>query len=153
MAEGSKKPPDAPSIEGVLDHVQKIVGEHWLATREPLLLSLVAPDLMLHGIDYKQLLGTVRLSEFLGANADGRLKLVRHPIKRAKVGLIPIGEEFEFEPEPASPPRPTTSAAAKRRSGRYAVLDFLDALADLPPEELDKIVIPISSLVRLLERK
>jgi hypothetical protein len=147
--------PVAPetSLEGVLEHVQGIVREHWGATREPLLLSLIAPELSSHGMDYKQLLGTVRLSEFLASNAEGRFVLVRHPTKRAKVGLIPAGEQFEYEPEPIPVTRTAIGVTSKRRSARYALLNFLDALGDLPPEELDKIVLPVSAMVKLLERR
>lgn len=69
-------------------------------------------------------------------------------LKKAKIGIVPAGVDYDFPAEAVEP------RLAKMRSeasqSEYSPRAFLRALSKLSDEELDQIVIPTRILVKLL---
>ena len=129
--------------------LKTISDEHWKAHGGPVLLSNLPPLLEPKATGYKQTLGDRSLKSFIKeAGADAGFKLIEHPTQRAKVALAPIDATYEFPPEE---PRTVHRHPGNSGNGQEAVLALLRALGKLPPEELEKVVIPISVLVKLLK--
>jgi hypothetical protein len=139
----------------LLDFVAKLTRERWAESRKPLLASFVPPILLAHGMNYREILGPMtKLVSYLTQNGGGRFKIVIHPQHKAKIGLIPPTENYDFEIEPREPePNKTNLLPSKSRSQKFVVLNFLEALSTLEPSELDKVQIPVSVLAKLLSIK
>lgn len=123
--------------------------ESW-ESKTPYLLSFLSPDLKTEGSSYKDIVGEDEtLKQFVVRTGDAYgYKLVQHPAKKAKVGVIPIGEEFTFEDE-------TRASSHNLRESRPdgVLVDFLKALGRLPASDVDKVVIPASVLVKLARHR
>lgn len=141
----------------IRDQVAKKVVEQWAINRTPYLLSSIGIDLKLAGIDYHKLAGPgVTLSKYIASIAQGRFKVVSHPVIKARVGAIPSTEDYDFpevEKTTDTPTRPAAERARRLTPKKYVVLNFLEALSDLPQEDLEKINLPISVLAKLLSRQ
>ena len=127
-----------------------ISEEHWGKHQAPVLLSNLPPILRTRVPEYKKCLGTRSLKNFIKEVGDGEsFQLIEHPTQKAKLGIAPAKEEYKFPVE--------KSRATVRLSGNLAenqdrrVLALLHALANLPSEDLERVVIPISTLVNLLK--
>jgi len=138
--------------------LKKIVDAHWDARKAPILLSELPEKLKEEAPDYKEALGGKSLKAFaMAAGEDFGFKLITHPSQRAKLGLAPANVDFEFPKEDATQQGVTSAAVgqegARERGPRSQepVLALLRALRALPPEELEKVVIPVSTLVKLLK--
>jgi hypothetical protein len=134
--------------------IEQAAARSWAANKLPYLLSSLAPDFKNEGHDYKQVIGDERLK-----SAAKRLSglysfmVVEHPTQRAKVGVIPKGESFDFVDEKAahravgSVSSHSPGSASQRQK---ASLEFLEALGKLPPDLLDGITVSTKVLVKLL---
>lgn len=138
--------------------LKKIADAHWDARKAPILLSELPGRLTVEVPDYKEALGGKSLKVFaMAAGEDSGFKLISHPSQRAKLGLVPADVDFEFLKEETMQQGVTSAAAgqegARERGPRSQepVLALLRALRALPPEELEKVVIPVSTLVKLLK--
>lgn len=138
--------------------LKKIADAHWDARKTPILLSELPEKLEAEAPDYKEVLAGKSLKAFaLSVGEDSGFKLITHPSQRAKLGLAPANVDFEFPKEEAMPLGVSSPAAgqegARDRGPRSQepVLVLLRALRALPPEELEKVVIPVSTLVKLLK--
>jgi hypothetical protein len=137
--------------DAMLDFLTTKTQQWWEANRSPYLVSYISPELSAQGVNWHEIVGEdVKLAKYLQENAEGRFKVVVHPWHRAKVGLIPENETFEYLTD-ALPKEATTRAEHFRAPNRkFVILNFLQALAELDKEELDKVHIPVSVLARLL---
>lgn len=120
---------------------------------ESYLLSLAATDMADAGIDYRTVLDGEKLKAFVErTEGEGRYRVVKHPHQRAKIGLVKPDSPFEFEVEDRDE---TIEAPTKGFSPAHGsvLLDFLNALAKLPPKDLDGIVIPVRVLVKLANKR
>jgi hypothetical protein len=138
--------------------LKKIAAARWEVRKAPILLSELPEKLEVDVPDYKAVLGGKSLKAFvMVAGEDSGFKFIAHPSQRAKLGLVPANVDFEFPKEAATQQGVTPAAAgqegARERGPRSQepVLVLLRALRALPPEELDKVVIPVSTLVKLLK--
>ncbi len=138
--------------------LKKIADAHWDARKTPILLSELPEKLEAEAPDYKEVLAGKSLKAFaLSVGEDSGFKLISHHSQRAKLGLAPANVDFEFPKEEATQPGATCPAigqeGARDRGPRSQepVLVLLRALRALPPEELEKVVIPVSILVKLLK--
>ena len=129
--------------------IKAISDEYWEKHKAPILLSGLPIMLEAKGCDYRVGLGEgYTLKTFIKETGEtGGYKLVEHPIQKAKVAVAPIATNFEFPQEAA---RQSTRATAAE-GGQEVTLAFLRALANLPESELDKVVIPVSVLIKLLK--
>lgn len=128
--------------------LKSISDFHWNTYSRPILLSNIPAILEKEGASYKEVLGTRTLKSFIkdfGPRAG--FKLIEHPTLRAKVAVAPIDADYEFPAEA----QPENRSANNSSSNQDTVLAFLRVLSKLPSEELEKVIIPVSTLVKLLK--
>ena len=116
----------------------------WRDEKRPVLISNI-PRLF-SGADFRSVIGEEGVKAFVKrTSAAGGYKVVEDPNHKARIGIIPAGETFEF-PEliPVAPPE-------NKRTGE-ALLAFLNVLGDLTAEEQRSVVIPVDVIVRLLRK-
>jgi hypothetical protein len=131
----------------VAEAVSEISQAHWDEQNSPLLLSALPPILERKTSEYRTVLGPRTLKAFIKETGEvAGYKLVEHPTQPARVGVVPAAAHYEFPLEPAAPPKTTTA-----RSNQEATLAFFRALATLPDDDLEKVVIPVSVFVKLLK--
>lgn len=143
------------SVEDLNAFLREKAAERWAAEQQPYLLSSVAPDLKARGQDYRSALGEERLKAFVKRMGEtGEFRVVEHPRQKAKVGIVPVGEDFEFSEEGDRLPNgPGVAARAFPSSRERTVLDFLRILGHLPDPLLEEVSIPTKVLARLLVRR
>ncbi|WCM20358.1 hypothetical protein NDK50_02460 [Paraburkholderia bryophila] len=128
-------------------HLKTIADEAWAKSNGPALLSNLPGELrtVAGGDDYRDALGKRTLKAFIAetGSANG-YKLIEHPTQRAKVGLLPADAEFSFPFDSKA-----EQNACNQRTGVSDVVTLLTILGKLPPEDLEKITIPVSVLVKL----
>ena len=129
--------------------------ERWTIERKPYLLSEAAPHFRELGKQFRSLLvNDVTLTRWAETHGDGLFSVVRHPVQKAKVGIIPAGEVYNFpEPITAQPATTAPEGASKEalRHRRLAVLKFFETISSLPDEDLEKIHIPVSVIAKLMK--
>lgn len=132
--------------------IEKAATRAWEDHRSPYFLSSLSPEFREEGHDYKAVIGEERLKTAV-KRLSGRFNftVVEHATQRAKVGVIPKGEAFEFEEKPTSR-RGTTLMASHVEERQRITIEFINELGRLPPDLLDGVVIPTKVLVRLLAR-
>lgn len=138
--------------------LKKITDAYWDARKTPILLSQLPEKLEAEAPDYKEVLAGKSLKAFAQAvGEDSGFKLITHPSQRAKLGLAPANVGFEFPKEDATQQGVTPPAVGQEGTrdrglrSQEPVLALLRALRALPPDELEKVVIPVSTLVKLLK--
>ena len=131
----------------IIEALLKVTNEHWMRSKTPLLLSSVPGALEAEGIsEYKSHTGDANLKTFVkSASATGKFKVVEHPIHRAKIGLVPAGERFEFSD--------SNNDQARSELTRTDLEGFVRVLRTLSRDELSRLNVPASILMRLLELK
>ena len=146
--------------QNLMERLKSMVLENWQRNAEPLLLSNVAP--MLASIDpsYKAILDGKRLKQFVTENAikENGYQVVTHPTQKAKIGLIPFDESFEYETDTTGENgRPSLAIDTHHSIGNTKTskhsegLALIKALGKLSENDLEKINIPISVLVKLFQ--
>lgn len=119
--------------------------DFWAACGSPLLLSNLPNSLSEKGIaDYKSILGNISLKSFVSTLANqGNLKVVTHPQHRAKIGLIPAEESYDFLQD-------ENAVKQKQKfSGDSHAVRLLDILSKLDDQDLVNLDIPVSVLAKL----
>lgn len=119
----------------------------------PYLLSFAGPDMAKASIDYRAILDGERLKAFVERTAGtGTYQIVKHPHQKAKVGVVPAGVSFQF--------KDTDQQIVSSRSAHHhmsergaTLLNFLDVLSELPAEDLEGVIIPIRTLVKLAKKR
>lgn len=135
------------------EFIENEAANAWSTKKTPYLLSALAPDFADGGHDYKSVIGGERLKSAVKRLSDSyKFKVVEHPSQKAKIGVIPKDEDFEFTDDPDRN-RPVSSSSTSTDQRQQKVLDFFEILGHLPPDSLDGIVIPTRTLVRLLGRR
>lgn len=122
------------------------VKEMWDSKEEPYLLSSIGTDFKDKDA-LKETLNKKRLKEWIKENEEKlEVELRSHPIQNEKIGIIPKGEHFEY--------KATDNEKNKKKDAhkekREITLSFISILRDLPEDELNKIIIPTNTLVKLL---
>lgn len=127
--------------------IKAISEDYWRSQNSPILLSALPLMLEKSNPNYRAVLGDRTLKAFVRETENTEsYKLVEHPIQRARVGVVPAEANYEF---PQGVPSPPTVITAK--NSQEVTLAFFRALATLPEDDLDKVVIPVSVLVKLLK--
>lgn len=135
--------------------VKAIVDEYWGLNARPVLLSYLSKPLKdeLGDHDYAELTRGKSLKELIKETEQAYgYRLLEHPTQKAKLGVVPAGKIYNFENQSDEKPK---------RSLRYdnfssdqdIVLAFLKLLQKLPPQELEKVIIPASAITLLLNEK
>lgn len=146
-----------PTSDFILSFAAKRAQEIWDKSGQPYLLAYLSPELSDIGINYKDVLGGQRLKEFV-ESAPERVKVVSHPVQKAKIGLIPPDKDFEYplEPKSATGKTNSTPASGERSKGgrrRFIVSNFLELLSELDDDDAAQVQIPTSILTKLLRDK
>jgi len=130
----------------LVNAIKEITDDHWLSQKCPILLSALHPLLIAISPNYKELLNGKPIKQFIQETGAHGYKLVEHPTQKAKIGIIPVDAEYKF-PAAAEQIQQTSTDSPK---GSAALISFLKALGNLPDEEIEKVNIPVSVLVKLL---
>lgn len=134
-------------VESFKEFIRKRARETWDERHTPYYLSYVATDLKKEGVDYRQLIGPLKLGQWASSTPLPGTKVVTHPSQRAKIGFVPQDVEFEFVQQPEVATQPSDGS---RHQGRTLVR-FVEGLAKLPDEALDQFQVPARTLVALLK--
>ncbi len=128
--------------------------ETWHTHERPYYLSFIATDMGKEGANYRSIIGPLRLRQWVTTTEIPGIKVVAHPVHKAKIGFIPEDKDFTFNDEAVSLP-PMVPKLGDRQPkfsrNRYRLLQFLDLLSELNDEELRDINIPIKTIVRILK--
>ncbi len=129
--------------------LSRLTRDYWAKNHAPLLLSSLPAKLLNEVPQFRDILGARTLKAFT-KDAQARAasyKLIEHPSMKAKLGLIPPGEAFEYkDSEPGD-----SDAAHSPTKNSENLINFVRILSRLPAAELDKISIPATALVELLK--
>lgn len=142
--------------ESIIDFAAQRAKEVWDEKHEPYLLALLSPELKSRNVDYKAVLGQVKLKELFLSQGTDKVKLVSHPTQRAKIWLIPHDKNFAYPAQQhvaatASEIAGFASVPSRSQSPRFIVMNFIQLLATLPKEEAEKVHIPASVLAMLIK--
>ncbi|MFB4391032.1 MULTISPECIES: hypothetical protein [unclassified Pseudomonas] len=132
-------------VQDLKDGLVASVNEFWALNQKPVLLSNLPALLTKRGLnDYKIALKGSSLKSFVSSIAGvDTFEVITHSKHKAKVGLIPPGKIYAFtESQKTVAPPPALTV-----SNRVSAL--LDILSGLSAEDLEKVVIPASVLVKL----
>lgn len=127
----------------LLSEIGQIVDEEWSTTRLPVLLSNLPRKLAskFPDVDYKEATDGKSLKSLLRENSEvAGVRLVQDPVHSARVGLVPLGEDYEFPPLLPSASGITAADAQA----------FARVLGSMTPEEKQAVMLPASFVSRLL---
>jgi len=133
------------------EKIEALAAENWKDTKEPLLLSRLGPKIKELGFDYKVILEGQGLRHFVASEIP-TLTVAQHPSQYAKVGIHPSTETFSYD-DASTEPKQEPSDLDRLRKSRRAFYGFIQAISELPPEEIEGVHIPARVIVRLLEGK
>lgn len=135
------------TTDNLANTLREIAIENWQAFRQPMLLSGLPKKLSERlDADYRQILGAVTLKKFIKDSGPAMgFRLVEHPTQRSKLGIVPTDVDFEFQIEPSIPVSDTLSY--------QDIQGFTRVLRSLTPDELRRMALPASLVVRLLDSK
>lgn len=136
------------SRESILDALRKIVEDYWRDNEKPLLFSMLPSFLEREIPGFKNEIEGGSLKKFVMEEPHGYI-LVDHPTQKAKIGLIPSGENYIFQDE--IPGNKTPKNKDNVRKNENKAITLLRMLSDLPKEDIDKINIPLSVIVKLFK--
>lgn len=134
------------------DLVETRTLETWEKLQRPYYISFIATDSAKQSQDYRAMIAPLKLRQWAMTTDITGVKVVAHPVHKAKVGFVPADKDYTFE-EGAAESTSDPSAVAPRPPAsphRRATLQFLQTLSALPDDELDEIDIPLRTIVRLL---
>ena len=143
------------------NEIKKIVDNKWNRDKSPVLLSHLGGDLLDKSVNYKDLTHGVSLSAFIKLQ-DDLFTLIRHPTQKLKVGVFPVGETYEFEPEVVTETNMAGDTQIKSegfvvpielRKSRRVLYSFINELSKLSVPEREGINIPVNVLIRMMEGK
>lgn len=141
----------------LVELVQKIANEYWESNQAPILLSKLPYEITQKNPDYKKILGEKRnLKKFIEeTKAEGKYKIIKDPQVRARIGLAPETADFSYPVEEATLHSDVSfiskQNSMKTKQSREAVFDFLNAVSLLSEIDQDKIVIPLSIFIKLID--
>ena len=123
--------------------------ETWDSRGIPYYLSMIATDLKRLGLDYHTYTGALRLVQWAGKEAIPDTKLVSHPTIKAKVGLVPVGVDYDFS-EDAVVDRPASAPRMSVKRGQ-ALIKFVESLSVMPDDAAAEFAVPAKVLIALLK--
>lgn len=132
--------------EELQSKLEKLTCDYWDKNQKPLLLSGLVPAIEREGILLSDVIGEVRIKEFIKQTSyeGAGYKLVVDPIHKARIGIIPSKENYSYSG------RVDTSSNATLDASHKTTMDFLALIKQLPKDEADQVHIPIRILAKLL---
>jgi hypothetical protein len=124
--------------------------ETWDERQSPYYLSYVATDLKKLGVDYRELVGPLKLSQWAASSEVPDTVLVSHPTQRARIGFVPSDSGFEFDTAEAASEGESRPKGPNVRT--RSLVQFVQTLADLPEDAVADLSVPAKTLIALLQR-
>ena len=124
--------------------------ETWEESQQPYYISFIATDSTKDSVDYREIISPLRLRQWAIASEIDGVKIVSHPIHKAKVGFIPSDKEYTFDDAKNPQVLRQMNSVVKKTTNRRSTLQFLEALSTLSDKELDEVSIPLKTIVHLL---
>ncbi|MBC2835147.1 hypothetical protein [Paragemmobacter straminiformis] len=141
----------------LFEFLQMRTTEVWDSSKQPYYLARVQPELRDSGKNYREATGEQTLATF--AEAVPGIRVVRHPHKKAKIGLVPASSPFEFSEMEGQASTEVAVPALQSRSRIYrpgaqrVIADFMQLLSTLDDNDLKDFHIPALVLAKLLRSK
>lgn len=134
------------TIEEFKNKLEKLTADYWAKNKKPLLLSGLIPMLERDGVLLSEVIGDVRIKEFIQQTSgkDAGYKLVIDPAHKARVGVIPSNESYSYLNTI------NTNSSIVLDTSQKITMDFLALIKQLPKDEADQVHIPIRILAKLL---
>lgn len=130
--------------------LKRIVDSYWQENKEPILLSNLPSILEKEIVDFRDGMKGSSLKSFIKDSADSYgYCLIEHPVQKAKVGIIPSGEDYSF-PEESESNKTVAKKKLTQSKGNPAV-NLLEILSELSKDDLEKVNIPLSVIVKLFK--
>lgn len=123
----------------------------WSERSLPYFISFVATDLKSAGIDYRSVLGTKKLRDWVVSSDFPDTKVLVHPRITAKVGFVPSDVDYEFVDDDSQGQIDRPGPVQALRSS--ALHRFVESLSRLPEESISDFSIPAKTLIALLKKK
>jgi hypothetical protein len=140
---------EVTDLESFKQFIRKRTLETWDERRTPYYLSFVATDLKRLGVDYRELVSPLRLSQWASANDVADVALIAHPTQRARIGFVPKQSGFKFDTdESVLEQKPPTEPHV--RHGR-SLVQFVQSLSNLPDSAISDFSVPAKTLIALLK--
>jgi len=131
---------------GVCRFIKEKVNQEWTDNGSPYLLSNAVTDFREYG-DMKSVIGNNSLKSWLLSRADLlSLKIITHPIVKARVVVVPKNSDFSFDNENKKP----SKKESKELTNREITMLFLDIVGSLPQHDLEDIHIPVKIIAKLM---
>lgn len=124
--------------------------ETWDERQSPYYLSYVATDLKKIGVDYRELVGPLKLSQWAASSEVPDTVLVSHPTQRARIGFVPSDSGFKFDEDYAASEGESRPKGPNART--RSLVQFVQTLADLPEDAVADLSVPAKTLIALLQR-
>ena len=122
----------------------------WDKRQQPYYISFIATDAIKEGVDYRPIIAPLKLRQWaLSVEIEG-VKAVAHPLHTAKAGFVPLDKDYTFDDADVAQASAPSTKGSGRVTTRRSTLQFLETLGTLSDDELDGIVIPVRTIVRLL---
>lgn len=131
--------------ESLKEKIKILADDHWQDKKKPLLLSGLVPKLESKELSLTEVLGGKKIKQFIEetSGVESGYKLVIDPVHRARIGVIPNNENYEYNTD-------IDTATNKLISQREITMSFLNIIKQLPQEEAEKVNIPTHVLAKLL---
>lgn len=144
------------TAQSIIEFAVEQAKKEWDASQSPYFLSRLSPDLAARGVDYREVLGEQKLKDFIQASQD-KVTIVSHPTQRSKIGIVPVGEHYEYPAEDSQPSKRPVQEARPERSGasrrRYIVSNFLQLVGELDDVDAAQVQIPTIILTKLMRER
>jgi len=138
-------------LQQVKDSLKNVAKEYWETHKKPLLLSNLPAVLEARAPNFKSILGPQNIKSFIkDYAAEMDVRLIEHATHKAKVAVAPAAVTFDFPTDSAVESKTQKTPRAPQK-GEKAVLALLHSLGSLPDEELDRVTIPVSVLVKMMK--
>ena len=131
--------------QSLISSIAEIARNTWLNEKQPVLISNIPRQL--GSPDFRAVLGKESLKNFLSrTRSEGNYKFVEDPLHKARIGIVPAGETYEFSTTSQQP-----TVVEEKYKGE-TMLRFLDLLLDLSEEDQRSVVIPLNVVAKLLRK-
>lgn len=138
-------------LQQVKDSLKTVAKDYWETHKKPLLLSNLPAVLEAKAPNFKSILGPQNIKSFIKDYAtEMDVRLIEHATQKAKVAVAPAAETFEFPTDSAVESKAQKTPRTTHK-GEKAVLALLHSLGSLSDEELDRVTIPVSVLVKMMK--
>ncbi|MBN8815293.1 MAG: hypothetical protein J0J06_07595 [Sphingomonas sp.] len=137
----------------LVSYISAKTKEQWESYEAPYLLTSIATDLRKDGKNYKDVIGEERLKTFAKRlEEQGVVKVVEHPIQKPKIGVIPPEAEFAYTADDAHSDSERRLPRITKSSNEVVLIQFFRAIASLPDDLVEQVIIPTKVLAALTRR-